>query len=157
MPHKLVRYSGPLIAILLFAAALWALHRELAGHNLGDIGVLADGVGFEPTRGANPCRFSRPVPSTARPPIRARNIKYLGSTSKGTTLEHWHPIGTRGLSWRPEPLQGRVDGVCRLCVGLVEQVRVDPQRDVRLGVPEALAYCHDVDSGIDQLAHVRVP
>src|SRR5262249_4653162 len=32
--------------------------------------VLADGVGFEPTRPLQACRFSRPVPSTARPPIR---------------------------------------------------------------------------------------
>jgi hypothetical protein len=30
---------------------------------------LADGVGFEPTRPLRACRFSRPVPSTARPPI----------------------------------------------------------------------------------------
>jgi phosphatidylglycerol lysyltransferase len=37
MLGKLVRYGGPLIAILLFAAALWALDRELAGHDLGDI------------------------------------------------------------------------------------------------------------------------
>ena len=29
--------------------------------------VLAEAVGFEPTKGVNPCRFSRPVPSTARP------------------------------------------------------------------------------------------
>src|SRR6266436_2582432 len=32
---------------------------------------LADGVGFEPTRPLRTCRFSRPVPSTARPPIHA--------------------------------------------------------------------------------------
>ena len=31
--------------------------------------ILADGVGFEPTRRSHACRFSRPVPSTARPPI----------------------------------------------------------------------------------------
>src|SRR5438874_4987704 len=31
---------------------------------------LADGVGFEPTKDFRPCRFSRPVPSTTRPPIR---------------------------------------------------------------------------------------
>ncbi len=28
---------------------------------------MAEAVGFEPTKGINPCRFSRPVPSTARP------------------------------------------------------------------------------------------
>lgn len=32
---------------------------------------MADGVGFEPTKSVNPCRFSRPVPSTTRPPVRA--------------------------------------------------------------------------------------
>ena len=31
--------------------------------------TVADGVGFEPTRRSHACRFSRPVPSTARPPI----------------------------------------------------------------------------------------
>src|SRR5699024_739655 len=31
---------------------------------------LAEGVGFEPTRGSHPCRFSRPVHSTALPPLR---------------------------------------------------------------------------------------
>src|SRR5690606_41707451 len=31
---------------------------------------LAEAVGFEPTKGANPCRFSRPVPSTTRPRFR---------------------------------------------------------------------------------------
>ena len=32
--------------------------------------LLADGVGFEPTVGLHPRRFSRPVHSTALPPIR---------------------------------------------------------------------------------------
>ena len=39
-------------------------------NNLGVAEGVADGVGFEPTRSVNPCRFSRPVPSTTRPPIR---------------------------------------------------------------------------------------
>lgn len=30
---------------------------------------MADGVGFEPTKELPPCRFSRPVLSTAQPPI----------------------------------------------------------------------------------------
>ncbi len=33
--------------------------------------LLAEGVGFEPTRDFHPCRFSRPVPSTTRPPLQA--------------------------------------------------------------------------------------
>src|SRR5690242_16845227 len=32
---------------------------------------LAEGVGFEPTSELPHCRFSRPVPSTARPPFRS--------------------------------------------------------------------------------------
>ncbi len=36
--------------------------------------VMAEGVGFEPTRGVNPCRFSRPVHSTALPPLRYRAV-----------------------------------------------------------------------------------
>lgn len=35
---------------------------------------MADGVGFEPTRRLHACRFSRPVPSTARPPIHLTRI-----------------------------------------------------------------------------------
>src|SRR6185312_10935295 len=31
--------------------------------------MLADGEGFEPSRRLRACRFSRPVPSTTRPPI----------------------------------------------------------------------------------------
>jgi hypothetical protein len=33
------------------------------------LGILADGEGFEPSRRLRVCRFSRPVPSTTRPPI----------------------------------------------------------------------------------------
>jgi site-specific DNA recombinase len=32
--------------------------------------LMAEGVGFEPTRRSPACRFSRPVPSTTRPPLR---------------------------------------------------------------------------------------
>ena len=35
---------------------------------------LADGVGFEPTSRLRGCRFSRPVYSTALPPIRASEV-----------------------------------------------------------------------------------
>lgn len=31
--------------------------------------IMADGEGFEPSNGLPHCRFSRPVPSTTRPPI----------------------------------------------------------------------------------------
>jgi hypothetical protein len=37
----------------------------------------AEGVGFEPTSDVSRCRFSRPVPSTARPPLQALFFKHL--------------------------------------------------------------------------------
>jgi hypothetical protein len=48
-------------------------HRKPKKNN-----VLADGVGFEPTRPLRACRFSRPVPSTARPPIQV--FDFMGYT-----------------------------------------------------------------------------
>jgi len=36
----------------------------------GPHAVMAEGVGFEPTRNLRSCRFSRPVHSTALPPFR---------------------------------------------------------------------------------------
>ena len=35
---------------------------------------VAEGVGFEPTVTFQPRRFSRPVPSTARPPLRTQTL-----------------------------------------------------------------------------------
>ncbi len=35
---------------------------------------MADGVGFEPTEGANPRWFSRPVLSTTQPPIHKKHL-----------------------------------------------------------------------------------
>src|SRR5262249_18225895 len=52
-------------------------------------GDMADGVGFEPTVGVNPRRFSRPVPSTARPPVRLARTRILGSACFHNKRE-WH-------------------------------------------------------------------
>jgi hypothetical protein len=52
--------------------ALWVFKR-IPCKSLQNIAFsrrMADGVGFEPTRPLRACRFSRPVPSAARPPIR---------------------------------------------------------------------------------------
>jgi hypothetical protein len=38
---------------------------------------MADGVGFEPTRRFHACWFSRPVPSTTRPPVRRRTLQFF--------------------------------------------------------------------------------
>jgi hypothetical protein len=40
---------------------------------------LADGEGFEPSRRLHACRFSRPVPSTTRPPILQKQLSKLAS------------------------------------------------------------------------------
>ena len=50
-------------------------HTVHSGYNsdvspIGGFLFLADGVGFEPTKGLHPCRISSPVHSTALPPIR---------------------------------------------------------------------------------------
>ena len=36
--------------------------------------ILAEGVGFEPTRALRPCQFSRLVHSTTLPPLRSGRI-----------------------------------------------------------------------------------
>ena len=40
--------------------------------------LLAEGVGFEPTRDSHLCRFSRPVHSTALPPFPGPLVSGLG-------------------------------------------------------------------------------
>ena len=55
---------------------------------------MADGVGFEPTRSLHPRRFSRPVPSTARPPIHDNKIKYLGRMPQ-RTKRYLVPVGPK--------------------------------------------------------------
>src|SRR5690349_16388014 len=44
--------------------------------------LLAEGVGFEPTRLVRACRFSRPVQSTTLPPFHART-RAPGGTARG--------------------------------------------------------------------------
>ena len=58
---------------------------------------MADGEGFEPPRGVNLCRFSRPVPSTTRPPIRDSEIKYL-LAALNSSSRHSTEIGTENLN-----------------------------------------------------------
>src|SRR5215467_2974655 len=56
---------------------------------------LAEGVGFEPTSDVSRCRFSRPVPSTARPPLRLDNYKgflrleAVNAADLQTDCKHW--------------------------------------------------------------------
>ena len=62
---------------------------------------MADGVGFEPTRSLHPRRFSRPVPSTARPPIHINNSNRLLVNSLRTFLEpstFWTQLGPNSVA-----------------------------------------------------------
>lgn len=51
------------------AAPAWRRRATWASQgDLGAVGgLLAEAVGFEPTKGLTPCRFSRPVQSTTLP------------------------------------------------------------------------------------------
>src|SRR5262249_1898907 len=55
---------------------------------------LAEGVGFEPTRGLRPWRVSRPPPLTPPPPFRMKLFNYLASIPEEQKVAIWHPIGT---------------------------------------------------------------
>src|SRR5437867_3246115 len=68
-------------------------------------GQLADGVGFEPTRDLRPCRFSRPVPSTARPPIRFLPV-LVSAARRAPRLTFAAAGGSVSLT-RRSPLRGR--------------------------------------------------
>jgi hypothetical protein len=56
----------------------------------------------------------------------------------------------------PLPIENRVDGVGCLAVILFEQMRVDAQGYVRLGVPETLADGDDIHALVDELACVSM-
>jgi hypothetical protein len=73
------------------------------------IDYLADGVGFEPTRSVNPCRFSRPVPSTARPPIRLVD-RILGNSAN-------HPKGRIGSASIADPAADPHLLADQVCIG----------------------------------------
>ena len=60
---------------------------------VGQLQGLADGVGFEPTRRSPARRFSRPVPSTARPPIPRHRIKPGGKTGARRSGRQTGPWG----------------------------------------------------------------
>ena len=57
---------------------------------------LVDGVGFEPTRPLQVRRFSRPVLSTAQPPIRTKWIPFLTAETSEDKPKFWRMAG-RGL------------------------------------------------------------
>src|SRR5680860_53432 len=66
--------------------------------------LLADGEGFEPSRRLHVCRFSRPVPSTTRPPIHSQmlrikdgNARIMGLSLDPPTILH------KAMSRKPDP------------------------------------------------------
>ena len=113
------------------------------------IGDLAEGVGFEPTRDFHPCRFSRPVPSTTRPPLqdlydlshspRSRDIAPALLERRAHALA-WRSTDCRraresAAQWsrdapRPGPLSERAQQVGDQVVGrrVVRIVAIDLQR-----------------------------
>ena len=53
---------------------------------------VAEGVGFEPTRGLRPCRFSRPVQSTTLPPFRGGTVPPRGLGGANPSMDGgWSP------------------------------------------------------------------
>ena len=52
---------------------------------------MAEGVGFEPTSDFHRCRFSRPVPSTARPPLQPF-FKHLRARLNLIGFRRWNRI-----------------------------------------------------------------
>ncbi len=100
--------SGPATRRVLFH---WLLRRANAGraakksrvrrrgrwkesyNKINILCALVDGVGFEPTVASPPRRFSRPVPSTTRPPIhsiKSNTYDFICSLNSS----NWHRIGT---------------------------------------------------------------
>src|SRR5215469_6777503 len=62
--------------------------------------TLADGVGFEPTRPLRACRFSRPVLSTAQPPIRV-GCRILPGAGLSQAESSWAWISNNSLRHAP--------------------------------------------------------
>src|SRR5215471_16778801 len=109
--------------------------------------ILADGVGFEPTRGLHPWRFSRPLPSTARPPIQPQNSATRRRTDRGQPGAIGTRLAPEDLSRLADARQGRIDGVGRLGIALAEEVCIDAERDVGRGVTEPTADRYDIHAG----------
>jgi len=85
--------SGPLLASIgtnmerVEGSAALAQPHALSSEGTSCHLQAAEGVGFEPTDDSRRRRFSRPVPSAARPPLRAvRTLTEVGSPRKRTLL-----------------------------------------------------------------------
>ena len=59
---------------------------------------MADGEGFEPSRRLRACRFSRPVPSTTRPPILSKKLNKLVDARAATKQVRNYELAP---DWRP--------------------------------------------------------
>jgi hypothetical protein len=55
------------------------------------------------------------------------------------------------------PREGSIDRCCSFAVVVAEQVRVDTQCNIWLGVSQALADGGDIDARVDKLRDVSVP
>ena len=55
--------------------------------------LMAERVGFEPTMPFRTCRFSRPVPSTTRPPLRIQNARsHTAVHNEAAAANFGHPL-----------------------------------------------------------------
>ena len=65
-------------------------YGHLSSKNRSLLNVLAEREGFEPPKGANPCWFSRPVHSTALPPLQKffPSATAASAATLTTTLHH---------------------------------------------------------------------
>src|SRR6185312_9164142 len=80
-------------------------------------GPRVSALGFEPSRRLRACRFSRPVPSTTRPPIPWSEIKYLkGGARQNNQCLPPRPLTVSLLSGslRPKPSSFLLSDLCFL-------------------------------------------
>lgn len=106
--------------------------------------AMADGEGFEPPRPLRAFRFSRPAPSTTRPPIRLRSARPL-------CIERWGraPRGAKaqkGLRHRRLPYGARTHPKARRCVNVSAVIcqaalARNAPRDQLGNTPDAFALC----------------
>src|SRR5262245_25570136 len=68
-----------------------------------------------------------------------QRFQRFSSGARRTKVDNCHPIATRTVSNCPLALERGIDGGRRLAVVLPEQMRIDAQGDVRLGMAKAFA------------------
>ena len=119
---------------------------------------MAEGEGFEPPVRLPAQRFSRPPHSTTLASLRYKEYQWLrwrrSARTNGNIATRLPPNGVRGaarLSRGAQLRQSCIDSVCGLAVVLPEEVRINLQCDGGIGMAQAFADRHDVDTGVYEL------